>query len=195
MAAERKRRADAERNVASILDAAVDRLAASPDASMTDIARAAGVGRVTLYGHFASREHLRTAAMDHLAGQVQSAFDALDLDALPPGEALEQLLRTSWRIIERHRAFFTAAVHTPGHHHQHHGGFDHHETLLNRIDLVIDRGQADGVFRTDLDRAWLVAACMGLVHAAVLYASSGHCTEKAVESLISTIRAVFLEQP
>ena len=45
------------------------------------------------------------------------------------------------------------------------------------------------------DEVGMVLSGMGLVHAAVLYASSGHCTEKAVESLISTIRAVFLEQP
>jgi AcrR family transcriptional regulator len=102
----RRRRADAERSMASILDAAVASLAVSPDASMTDIARAAGVGRVTLYGHFASRDELRHAAVGHVVCQVEAAFDALALDELPPAEALEQMLRTSWRVIERHRAFF-----------------------------------------------------------------------------------------
>jgi AcrR family transcriptional regulator len=189
--AERKRRADAERNVVSILDAAVDRLAASPDASMTDIARAAGVGRVTLYGHFASREELRAAAMEHIAGQAHTAFDALDLDSLPPAQALEHLLRTSWRVIERHHAFFTAVMHATDHHHL---SRDHHEPLVHRVDHVIRRGQAEGVFRTDLDRAWLVTACLGLVHAAVRYAEAGHSPDDAVEVLISTSRAVLLEQ-
>src|SRR5262245_36647091 len=162
---------------------------------MTDIARAAGVGRVTLYGHFASRDELRAAAVEHLDAQVRAAFDTVEIEGAPPAEALEQLLRTSWRVIERHRAFITAVIHTPDHRHHHHAhGHGHHEPLLHRIDQVIDRGQADGTFRTDLDRAWLVAACMGMVHAAVLYAETGHSPDEAVESMISTIRTAFLEQ-
>ncbi|MGW3867651.1 TetR/AcrR family transcriptional regulator, partial [Streptomyces sp. NPDC005047] len=50
------RRADAQHNVAKILDAAIDCLSRSSDASVVQIAQAAGVGRVTLYGHFPSRE-------------------------------------------------------------------------------------------------------------------------------------------
>ncbi|QCW80753.1 helix-turn-helix transcriptional regulator [Streptomyces sp. S6] len=52
------RRADAQQNLEKILDAAVDRLTQDPDASVIEIARAAGVGRVTLYGHFPSRDAL-----------------------------------------------------------------------------------------------------------------------------------------
>lgn len=47
--AERRRRADAERNVARILDAAIDALAGDPEASMAEIARRAGVVRATVY--------------------------------------------------------------------------------------------------------------------------------------------------
>ena len=54
----RERRADARRNIAAILDAALLCLARDPDASIADIAQAAGVGRVTLYGHFKSRADL-----------------------------------------------------------------------------------------------------------------------------------------
>src|ERR1700731_535694 len=54
-ARERDRRADARRNIASILDAAQDCLSRDPTASIADIAQAAGVGRVTLYGHFGTR--------------------------------------------------------------------------------------------------------------------------------------------
>ena len=46
------RRADARRNIAKILDAAVARLSEDPAASVGSVAEAAGVGRVTLYGHF-----------------------------------------------------------------------------------------------------------------------------------------------
>ncbi|PZG15983.1 TetR/AcrR family transcriptional regulator [Nonomuraea aridisoli] len=52
------RRADAERNIAAILDAATRLISADPTVSVADIAKAAGVGRVTLYGHFPSRKAL-----------------------------------------------------------------------------------------------------------------------------------------
>src|SRR4051794_6946267 len=57
------RRADAQRNIESILDAAVARLALDPEASVADIAKTAGVGRVTLYGHFGTRADLIDAVM------------------------------------------------------------------------------------------------------------------------------------
>jgi AcrR family transcriptional regulator len=183
----RRRRADAERSVAAILDSAVTCLAVSPDASMTDIAKAAGVGRVTLYGHFTSREELRIAAIDHIVGLVNAAFDALPLERLPPTEALEQVLRTSWRTIERHRAFFVAIMHHPDH-----AAMRRHQAIFQRIEQIIARGQADGVFRTDLPRSWLVAACVGLVHAAVTYADTGHIPpDAAVDGLIATVNSAL----
>ena len=55
------RRADAERSIARILEAAIDCLSADPDASMADIARHAGVVRATIYVHFPTRESLISA--------------------------------------------------------------------------------------------------------------------------------------
>ena len=52
----KRRRADAERNIASILEAAVEALASDPDASMAEIARRAGVVRATIYMHFPTRD-------------------------------------------------------------------------------------------------------------------------------------------
>jgi AcrR family transcriptional regulator len=55
MAAPRAQRADARRNIAAILEAATDCLARDPEMSIAGIAAAAGVGRITLYGHFKTR--------------------------------------------------------------------------------------------------------------------------------------------
>ncbi|MDP3890630.1 MAG: TetR family transcriptional regulator, partial [Nocardioides sp.] len=55
------KRSDARRNIEAILEAATVCLARSPEANITTIAQAAGVGRVTLYGHFESRSALIAA--------------------------------------------------------------------------------------------------------------------------------------
>jgi len=48
--------ADARYNIELVLDAAEACLTRDTDASMSDIAAEAGLGRVTIYGHFASRQ-------------------------------------------------------------------------------------------------------------------------------------------
>jgi AcrR family transcriptional regulator len=59
-----RRRADAERNIAAILDAAVELLGERPDSSMAEIAAAAGVARQTVYAHYDSREALLAAVAE-----------------------------------------------------------------------------------------------------------------------------------
>src|SRR5258705_11897398 len=71
-------RADARRNIASILDAAVRCLAVNPDASVGDIAKAAGVGRGTLYGHFPTRAELVDAVLKRTAPQADAVLDPTD---------------------------------------------------------------------------------------------------------------------
>ena len=66
--APKRRRADAERSIAAIIDAALEALASDPDASMAEIARRAGVVRATIYMHFPTRESLLDAVMEHATG-------------------------------------------------------------------------------------------------------------------------------
>ena len=76
--APKRRRADAERNIAAIIDAALEALASDPDASMAEIARRAGVVRATVYMHFPTRESLLDAVMEHAVGQVARATSGAD---------------------------------------------------------------------------------------------------------------------
>jgi TetR/AcrR family transcriptional regulator, mexCD-oprJ operon repressor len=94
MAAPRAQRADARRNIAAILDAATDCLARDPDMSIAGIAAAAGVGRITLYGHFKTRAELVDAVLARIVGRADAILDATDTSG-EPGEALARLVASS----------------------------------------------------------------------------------------------------
>jgi AcrR family transcriptional regulator len=66
-------RADARRNREAVIEAALGALAADPNASMADIADAAGVGRTTVYRHFENRDELIVALFQRVIGDAQFA--------------------------------------------------------------------------------------------------------------------------
>jgi AcrR family transcriptional regulator len=80
-------RADAQLNRDRILHVAHDALAASSQASLNSIAKAAGIGPGTLYRHFPTREALVLAVYRHDVQQLVDAVPAL-LDEHAPLDAL-----------------------------------------------------------------------------------------------------------
>ncbi|HET7354365.1 MAG TPA: TetR/AcrR family transcriptional regulator [Gaiellaceae bacterium] len=80
-------RADARRNLERVLDAATEAFAASgPDASIDEIARAAGVGHGTVFRRFPTKDDLMYAVIErHVAQMCVIAEEALSSD--DPGQA------------------------------------------------------------------------------------------------------------
>lgn len=183
----RERRADARRNITAILDAALECLARDPQASIADIARAAGVGRVTLYGHFASRAELIDAAFVYLLRHADETLDAVDLTGSPRG-ALIRLVASSWPIIDRFRAALAAAERElPPERIR-----AHHDEPLRRVRVLIDRGQQDGVFRSDLPADWLVSIFYGVLHGAAGEINAGRLQAADAASVITaTLLAAY----
>ena len=102
------KRADAVRNVERILDAAIACLTERPTASMADIAKRAGLGRVTLYGHFASRAELLEAVVVRVLEQGERALGAVDLSG-NPRDALSRLIESSWLLTSQAASIIAAA--------------------------------------------------------------------------------------
>ena len=87
-------RADAQRNIERLLEAARARIAKDgPDASLDDIARDAGVGSGTLYRHFPTRVALLEAVYRDGVERLCAEGDRLLESDTEPGEALAEWLR------------------------------------------------------------------------------------------------------
>ncbi|WP_037851712.1 TetR/AcrR family transcriptional regulator [Streptomyces sp. NRRL S-340] len=103
-------RADANRR--RILDVALAELLRDPDASMDQIARAAGVVRRTVYGHFPSREALISTLVDD-AVQVLADAHARGREGVEdPAEALARSVLAIWPIADRYRLLVALAQRT-----------------------------------------------------------------------------------
>lgn len=185
------RRADAERNIAAILEAGTRLLSADPGASVAEIAKAAGVGRVTLYGHFPSREALVDAVLDHTVGLADAVLEDEALDTAPAPEAMAGLLHSSWEILDRHRRLFVAADRVlPTERIR-----EHHDRPLRRVERLIARGQDDGDFRTDLPLEWLVTTFFAIIHSAAQEREAGRLAAEEVEPVLIRTMLSLLTSP
>jgi AcrR family transcriptional regulator len=164
-----RRRADAERSIARILDAAVAALGSDPDASMAEIARRAGVVRATIYVHFPTREALLEAATHRAIAEVAAVIAAAEPHRGDPAEALTRVVAASWRTLGRYHAL--VAINTQQHGHDELR--ERHSSILGALKPLIERGQADGTFRADVPAAWHLSMLMALMHAASGELSAG----------------------
>ena len=85
----RRKRTDARRNRAAIVDVA-ERMFAERgvDVSMDSIAKSAGVGAGTLYRHFPSREFLIAAVLEAHGPNLAEEAKAIELAGVEPDDAL-----------------------------------------------------------------------------------------------------------
>ncbi|MET8719899.1 MULTISPECIES: TetR/AcrR family transcriptional regulator [Streptomyces] len=103
-------RADANRR--RILDVALAELLRDPDASMDQIARAAGVVRRTVYGHFPSREALISTLTDEAVQALADADAAVRTGADDPARALARSVLAVWETADRYRLLIALAQRT-----------------------------------------------------------------------------------
>jgi AcrR family transcriptional regulator len=175
----RRRRADARRSVDAILSAARSVLGERPDASMEDIATAAGVTRQTVYAHFPSRDALVDALLHAVGAETVATIDAARLDTVPPADALRQFLDIGWQLIRGHPHLLGPALtqNPPG-------SNDSHEAGTARLEQIIRRGQRTGDFDRALPAAWLTAAILGLFGTAAEQVAAGRLTTSRAAAMV-----------
>jgi TetR/AcrR family transcriptional repressor of mexCD-oprJ operon len=176
-----RRRADALRNIDAIVEAARHCLSRDPEASIVDIATAAGVGRVTLYGHFPSRVELIDVVVQRALDDFDSAMDAVDLTG-DPRQALVRLVEATWQLTAESALLVVAAERSlpPAQ------LLAAHQGPAERVTELIERGQAEGVFRTDLTTGWLVSVMHSIVHTGANEVAAGRVDAVDAGRLIAT---------
>jgi len=181
--ARKPRRADAERNISSIILAALEALASDPDVSMAEIARRAGVVRATVYMHFPTRESLLDAVMEDAVAQVAEATRGAEPTRGDPEEALERVLRATWHKLSDFHALLainTGRISAKELHRR-------HQPVMTLFVPLIERGQKKGVFRSDLPVSWHLAMVRAIAHAASAELRGSRIEESRVEdALIAT---------
>jgi TetR/AcrR family transcriptional repressor of mexCD-oprJ operon len=189
--AQPRRRADAERSVARILDAAVDALASDPEASMAEIARQAGVVRATIYVHFPTRESLIDAVTERAIAEVTRVIEAAEPERGEAADALGRVITAAWRALGRFHAL--VAVNTQLSQDELHR---RHGPVLAMLAPLIERGQRDGTFRPDVSATWHLAMILALVHAASAQLRAGHLAPDEVEAaVVATVLGALSPPP
>jgi len=151
-------RADAQRNLERVLDAATETFAASgPDASIDEIARRAGVGHATVFRRFPTKDDLMLAVIERRVAEIHTILDE-ELAAPDPGEAFYRFI---WRLAELHmgaRGLHQCVVHC--------GDKPGAAELEQLSAKIVSRAQHAGAVRKDVQPADVPA----LVRAALVAA-------------------------
>jgi TetR/AcrR family transcriptional repressor of mexCD-oprJ operon len=175
----RPRRADAQRSFESILDGALDALASDPDASMAEIARRAGVVRATIYVHFPTREALIAAVTERAVAEVTNAIEAAEPEQGDARVALERVVAAAWGNLSRFHALVEVNTRLPQA-----NLHAMHRPVLSVLQPLVERGQRDGSFRTDVPATWHLSMLLALVHAASGELSAGRIPAAQVEAAL-----------
>jgi AcrR family transcriptional regulator len=141
-------RADAERSVRAILEAAERVLAEATGASMEQIGEAAGLTRITVHRRFANRQALLEALAVSAKQQLLDAIGEARPDSAPALVALNRVTANVLRVKSAWR--FTLSHTTP-----------HSETAaalwadIDRYTVqLLTRAQNEGILAPDADLDW-----------------------------------------
>jgi AcrR family transcriptional regulator len=144
-------------NRASIVAAAIDEFAARgfKGASMDAIAARTHTTRALINYYFGSKEKLYLAVLEQVYAEIREAEAKLDLDHLAPLEAVRRIVEFTYNYYLKHEGFVRLVVaenQARGRHLKKSAAMRTlNRPIIDRLARVIERGQAEGLFRRDVD--------------------------------------------
>lgn len=178
-------RRNSRSNRARILATARQELGRNPDVTLEEIARAAGVVRRTLFGHFPGRaallEALAEEASETLRGIAAGVPDAEEA----PERALARFVLSIWPVGDRYRLLLSLAR-------QDLGVQRVSETLAPARDqatAILERGQRAGVFHDHLPAPVLSAALEAVTLSLLESVNTGAWEDDGTRTAVATLVA------
>jgi AcrR family transcriptional regulator len=128
-------------------------------ARVDDIAEKANANKRMIYHYFGSKEDLFKKVLEDAYQDIRAAESKLDLAGLPAKEALEKLVRFTWKYYLDHPEFLTL-VNSENLHKARHLKTSTNIEAINRplhgmVQDILDRGVREGVFRAGIDEMQL----------------------------------------
>jgi AcrR family transcriptional regulator len=156
-------RRNSRSNRARILATAREELGRNPDVTLEELARAAGVVRRTLFGHFPGRAALLEALAEEAAETIRSAVVPGAKATEPAERALAHFVFSLWPVGDRYRMLLSLARRDLG--------AERVAEILTpareSVTAILERGQRDGVFHTHVPPA-VLSAGLEAMHVALL---------------------------
>jgi AcrR family transcriptional regulator len=176
-------RADAERTVQTILEAAERVLARDPAATMEEIAAAAGVARTTVHRRFSTREALLASLAEWAGRQLEAAVDEARPDTAPPLVALYQATVNVLRVKISWGFAMDSAL-AKGNEVE-----EIQSRMLDTCDRLFRRLRDTGALRADVDPLWARRVYYALIHEACrdVVARSAPDVDTLATQLIDTL--------
>ena len=149
-------------------------------ASMADVAAAAGMARATVYRYFPNREALFEALARHAVDEAGERLQAGRLEEVPVPEAFERAVRALvavgdyFVVVSRKSARLDPA--------------EFEGRVASPLRGLIERAQSMGEVRNDLPASWLMESLVGIV-ASVLQTRPS----LGVEDTVAGITSLFLD--
>jgi AcrR family transcriptional regulator len=145
-----------QRVTAAILDGAAELFANGREqASMNEVAEAAGVARATVYRYFPNREALLDELIQAALQDVDTRLASARIDAVPADEGVARAVRALLDVGN----LFVVLVHER----RRIGADRFGHGLVEPLRQLVERGQANEDIRKDITAARLTDALIGLV--------------------------------
>ena len=148
---------DPEANRARILRSAIEEFAARgfKGASMDAIAARTHTTRALINYYFGSKEQVYIAVLEQVYSSIREAEAELDLDHLDPTAAIRRVVEFTYNYYLANEGFVRLVVaenQARGRHLRKSKAMRKlNRPIIERLARVIARGQAEGLFRTDVD--------------------------------------------